>query len=147
MISAETIVIRHNETPLDLSDEVIEWFVLRALELEEQSGEWVVSVVLVDDPEMQQLHADFMNIDEPTDVMTFPSDFEDEEQQGGDIVISVERAAEQGGENGLSTEEEVIFLAVHGVLHLCGWDDATPEGRTAMLDRQRQIIETARRQG
>jgi len=146
MISAETIVIRHNETPLDLSDEVIERFVLRALELEEQSGEWVVSVVLVDDPEMQQLHVDFMNIDEPTDVMTFPSDFEDEEQQGGDIVISVERAAEQGGENGLSTEEEVIFLAVHGVLHLCGWDDTTPEARSSMLDRQRQIIETAKRQ-
>lgn len=144
MISAEIIVIRHNETPLDLSDETIERFVLHALRSEEQEGEWVVSVVLVDDLEMQQLHADFMNIDEPTDVMTFPSDFENEEQQGGDIVISVERAAEQGGENGLSTQDEVIFLAVHGVLHLCGWDDATNEDRAAMLDRQREIIGSVR---
>lgn len=140
MISAEIIVIRHNETPLDLSDETIERLVLHALKSEEQEDEWVVSVVLVDDPEMQRLHADFMNIDEPTDVMTFPSDFEEEGQQGGDIVISVERAAEQGSENGLSAEEEVIFLAVHGVLHLCGWDDPTDEDRAAMLDRQREII-------
>lgn len=144
MISAEIIVIRHNETPLDLSDETIERFVVHALRSEEQRGDWVISIVLVDDPEMQQLHAEFMDIDEPTDVMTFPSDFEQEEQQGGDIVVSVERAAEQGSENGLRVEEEVIFLVVHGVLHLCGWDDATPGERAAMLDRQREIIERAR---
>jgi probable rRNA maturation factor len=140
MISAEIIVIRHSDLPLDLSDGAIERFVLRALESESQNGEWVVSIVLVDDPELQRLHAEFMDIDEPTDVMTFPSDFEDGGQQGGDIVISVERAAEQGSENGLSVEDEVIFLAVHGVLHLCGWDDATSGERTAMLARQRAII-------
>jgi probable rRNA maturation factor len=140
MIPTEVIVIRHNQTPLDLSDGEIERFVRHALEREEQNGEWVVSIVLVDDPEMQKLHADYMAIDEPTDVMTFPSDFESDDEYGGDIVISVERAAEQGRENGLSTKEEVIFLAVHGVLHLCGWDDHDDADRAAMLERQQEII-------
>jgi len=98
-----------------------------------------VSIVLVDDREMQRMHADFMDIDEPTDVMTFPSEQEDG-GPAGDIVISVERAAEQGAENGLSTEDEVIFLAIHGVLHLTGWDDHSDADRAAMLDRQRSII-------
>lgn len=140
MISAEIIVIRHNETALDLPDAEIERAVVHALASEEQSGEWVVSIVLTDDAEMQQMHADFMGIDEPTDVMTFPSDFATDEEHGGDIVISVERAAEQGSENGLTTEQEVIFLAVHGVLHLCGWDDHSDDDRAAMLERQREII-------
>jgi probable rRNA maturation factor len=139
MISTEIIVIRHNETPLDLSEEMIERVVRHALECESQRGEWVVSVVLVDDAELQRLHAQFMDIDEPTDVMTFPSDFEDD-QRGGDIVVSVERAAEQGSENGSSVEDEVTFLILHGVLHLCGWDDATGDERAAMLARQRDII-------
>lgn len=142
MISTEIIVIRHNETALDLPDVEIERAVTHALECEEQSGEWVVSVVLTDDAEMQQMHADFMDIDEPTDVMTFPSDFATDEEHGGDIVISVERATEQGSENGLTPEQEVVFLAVHGVLHLCGWGDHTDEDRAAMLERQRVIIES-----
>lgn len=144
MISIEVIIIRHNETALDLSDAEIERAVIHALECEEQAGEWVVSIVLTDDAEMQQMHADFMDIDEPTDVMTFPSDFATDEEHGGDIVISVERAAEQGGENGLTPEQEVIFLAVHGVLHLCGWDDHSEENRAAMLERQRAIIASMR---
>jgi probable rRNA maturation factor len=141
MIS-EIIVIRHNETPLDLPDAEIVRAVVHALECEKQSGEWVVSIVLTDDAEMQQMHAEFMDIDEPTDVMTFPSDFATDEEHGGDIVISVERAAEQGSENGLTPEQEVTFLAVHGVLHLCGWDDHSDEARAAMLERQRVIIES-----
>lgn len=140
MISAEVIIIRHNETPLELTDDEIERSVYHALESEEQTGEWVVSIVLVDDPEMQKLHADFMDIDEPTDVMTFPSDFEGDDERGGDVVISVERATEQGSENGLTPEAEVIFLAVHGVLHLCGWDDQSDDDREKMLERQRVII-------
>ncbi|CAN5443138.1 rRNA maturation RNase YbeY [soil metagenome] len=140
MILTEIIVIRHNETALDLPDLEIERAIIHALECEEQSGEWVVSIVLTDDAEMQRMHRDFMNIDEPTDVMTFPSDFATDEEHGGDIVISVERAAEQGSENGLTPEQEVTFLAVHGVLHLCGWDDHAEEDRAAMLERQRVII-------
>jgi len=139
MSESEVIVVRHNQTPIRLTDAEIEAQVLHALASEQREEAWLVSIVLVDDAEMQQMHADFMDIDEPTDVMTFPSEQEDG-GPAGDIVISVERAAEQGAENGLSTEDEVIFLAIHGVLHLTGWDDHTEADRSAMLDRQRSII-------
>jgi rRNA maturation RNase YbeY len=146
MSESEVIVVRRNQTPLRLSDAEIEAQVLHALASEQQEEAWVVSIVLVDDPEMQRMHADFMDIDEPTDVMTFPSEQEDG-GPAGDIVISVERAAEQGAENGLSTENEVIFLAIHGVLHLTGWDDHAEADRAAMLDRQRSIIAGASQPG
>jgi probable rRNA maturation factor len=85
-----------------------------------------------------------MGIDEQTDVMTFPAGEEEEREAGGDIVISIDRAAEQGPEHGHTTAEEVAFLIVHGVLHLCGWDDHAAEDRAAMLERQREILEMRR---
>jgi probable rRNA maturation factor len=56
-------------------------------------------------------------------------------------MISVDRAAEQGPAVGLTVEEEIAFLAVHGVLHLCEWDDQSDEDRAAMHARQREIID------
>jgi probable rRNA maturation factor len=105
-------------------------------------GTWSVAIVLTDDDRLRRLHRDFMGIDEPTDVMTFPYDADAPDSgHGGDVVISVERAADQGPENGLSTCEEVAFLAVHGVLHLCGWNDESPALRQRMLARQTEIVE------
>jgi probable rRNA maturation factor len=103
-------------------------------------GRWSIAVVLTDDPRLRQLHRDFMGIDEETDVMTFPYG----DGLGGDIVISVERAAEQAPEYGHGTGEEVEFLAVHGVLHLAGWEDGTAAERARMLGRQAEIIEAFR---
>ena len=100
--------------------------------------------MLVDDDELRALHRDFMDIDEPTDVMTFPAGEDEEREAGGDIVISVDRAADQGPEHGHTTAHEIRFLIVHGVLHLCGWDDHTDADRAAMLERQRVILEASR---
>src|SRR5262249_3205892 len=96
-----------------------------------------------DDAHLRRLHRDFMGIDEETDVMTFPHG----DDQGGDIVISIERAAEQALAYGYAAGEEVEFLAVHGVLHLCGWNDETPTQRAAMLARQTEIVEAFRSAG
>jgi rRNA maturation RNase YbeY len=100
-------------------------------------GEWIVAIVLTSDEHLRQLHRDFMGIDEETDVMTFPNG---EDDSGGDIIVSVQRAAEQGLEAGLTVEEEIRFLVVHGLLHLNGWEDDTPERRVRMLARQSEII-------
>lgn len=100
-----------------------------------------VAVLLTSDARMRELHRDFMGLDTETDVMTFPIDLEPgEEGRGGDIVISVDRAAENGREVGNSPSEEVGFLIVHGILHLCGWDDHNSEDRARMLTRQTEII-------
>jgi probable rRNA maturation factor len=70
--------------------------------------------------------------------MTFPAG--EAGQEGGDIVISVDRAADQGPEHGFSVDDEVRFLFVHGLLHLSGWNDLNQEDRERMLARQTELL-------
>ncbi len=107
------------------------------LEREEQRGDWSINVVLVDDAALRELHSRFMGIDEETDVMTFPLG---DATPGGDIVVSVQRATEQAAWFKLTPAQEVEFLVVHGLLHLCGWDDGHESQRAAMLARQAELL-------
>ncbi|MCA9860672.1 MAG: rRNA maturation RNase YbeY [Thermomicrobiales bacterium] len=107
------------------------------LRQEAATGEWSISIVLTSDEHLTQLHAEFMGIAEPTDIMTFPHG----DEPGGEIVISVAQASRQKGDEGWDLEDELRFLVLHGVLHLTGWDDATVEMRAAMLDRQRGLLD------
>ena len=108
------------------------------------AGPWEVAFVLVDDARLQQFHLDFMGLDEPTDVMTFEHDADDGEPgqpvHGGDIIISVDRVVEQGGANGNTAGRELLFVAVHGLLHLTGWVDHSAEERAAMLARGDELL-------
>lgn len=115
-------------------------FVLAA---EGSRGRWTVAVVLAGDERLQTLHRDFMGLDSPTDVITFPLGDEAgsaDADRGGDIAVSVERAASQAGAFGQTAGEEVLFLVVHGLLHLCGWVDASDTDRDRMLERQSELI-------
>lgn len=116
------------------------------LNLEEAVGFWEIAIAFISDDDMQVLHRDFLNDDSPTDIMTFPREEawpgELATAAGGDIAISVDRAAAQAGDEDWDTVHELEFLVVHGMLHLLGWDDHAPEDRTAMLDRQREILLT-----
>ncbi len=117
-------------------------------------GAWEMGVQFVDDGTMQAAHADYMGIDEPTDIMTFP--YEDEDDtftgamatdwddtvQGGDLMISVDTAAENAHAAGWSLDDELRFLVAHGVLHLLGWDDPTDDERAAMLARQSALLKS-----
>jgi probable rRNA maturation factor len=124
-----------------LSEERLAGLTKLVLEENGQSGRWAITILLTSDVHIQQLHRDYMGIDTPTDVMTFPADpVEGETDAGGDIVISVEQAAEQGPEHGLTKEQEIEFLIVHGLLHLCGWDDHDDDDRASMLDYQAKMI-------
>jgi probable rRNA maturation factor len=93
----------------------------------------------VDDSEMSRLHAAYLNDPSPTDIMTFPYDPEDEEQ-GGDILLSVDSAATNARDHGWSTDDELRFLILHGLLHILGWDDHDPGARNEMLDRQHALL-------
>lgn len=107
-----------------------------ALQRESEDSGWSVSIVLTTDEHLTRLHDEFMGIAEPTDIMTFP----DDDQPGGDIVISVDQADRQRHDESWTLAQELRFLVLHGVLHLTGWDDATRELRAAMLDRQRAML-------
>lgn len=107
-----------------------------ALRREDARTGWTVSIALTDDEHIKRLHDEFMGIAEPTDIITFP----DDDQPGGDIVISIDQADRQRHDEAWSLDQELRFLVLHGALHLVGWDDATDELRAAMLDRQRVIL-------
>ncbi|MBX3069683.1 MAG: rRNA maturation RNase YbeY [Thermomicrobiales bacterium] len=98
-----------------------------------------IAIVLTTDEHLASLHAEHLNDGSVTDVMTFPY-FHAGEPVSGDIVISVDRAREQAGDEGWSLGDELSFIAIHGMLHLCGWDDQTDEARQAMHQRQHEIL-------
>ena len=113
------------------------------------------SVTLVDSEDIQDLNREHRGIDKPTDVLSFPSieyiNGEPQIQPGdtdpdsgqvflGDIIISVERAFEQSQDYGHSVERELSFLAVHGILHLLGYDHETEDDEKLMFSLQEEVL-------
>lgn len=106
-----------------------------------------LSITLVDNAEIQVLNREHRGLDEPTDVLSF-SQLEGEElaevPEGplmlGDLVISLERCAEQAEEYGHSFERELGFLVAHGMLHLLGRDHQTAEEEAAMMAATEEIL-------
>ncbi|PQV64066.1 putative rRNA maturation factor [Abditibacterium utsteinense] len=112
--------------------------------------EFTIDFSFVDDAKIQQLNRDYRSKDKPTDVLSFSlfeSDDEfvfpifGEEIALGDIVISTQTAARQAIEQGHAIEREIAFLAVHGALHLLGYDHGKDGERRSMFSRQDAIFE------
>jgi probable rRNA maturation factor len=139
-------LVTEAEPPLGVVGDELEMLAAFVLSSEGAAGYWEITVALVDDARLQSLHWDFMGIDTPTDIMTFPTDESAGEPQGGELAISVDHAKTQAVAWGLSPTEEIVFLVVHGLLHLCGWRDDTEEQRQSMLDRQLDLFERWRQQ-
>ncbi len=98
------------------------------------------TVALVPDKRMKELNSLFRGKDSTTDVLSFPhepDEFDLDESNLGDIVISAEQAAKQAAENGLTLDGELKQLILHGVLHLCGYDHETDEGE--MNERELEL--------
>lgn len=112
------------------------------LQSEGARGAWEIAVALVGDDALQSLHLQFMGIDEPTDIMTFPYG---EAMLGGDLAISAEHAVARAAEWGNTPAQEIEFLVAHGLLHLLGWEDTSNEQRAAMLAKQQELVLTWRR--
>jgi rRNA maturation RNase YbeY len=94
-----------------------------------------IRIILVDDTYMLHLNQKYLNHDYATDVLSFEldskSDFLD-----GEVYISLERAVEQAEEYRVAPEQEIWRLAIHGTLHLLGYDDQTENGRRAMHEKE-----------
>jgi probable rRNA maturation factor len=103
-----------------------------------------LSIVLTDDARLQELNRDYLGIDGPTDVLSFPASEMDPEtgvHYIGDILISIPRAQAQADAAGYPLESEVQLLVVHGVLHLLGHDHAQAEEKAHMWKAQAEILE------
>ena len=108
-----------------------------------------IVVVITDDEEIRALNFEFRDLDEPTDVLSFPGtlgeDFVTPEGYSGylgDVVISYPRAEEQAARAGHSVAHELQLLTIHGVLHLMGLDDVDEAGWRRMSEAQDAILAT-----
>ena len=107
-----------------------------------------LSVVLVDEPAMAELHEKWMGEPGPTDVLSFPMDElrpgrEDEDlSEGllGDVVLCPQVAQRQATVAGHSRDDELALLLTHGVLHLLGYDHAEPDEHAEMFSLQASLL-------
>lgn len=110
-----------------------------------------VDITIVDDSEIQTLNRDYRGIDRPTDVLSFALDEEGDETEPafaggaeehllGDIIISAPRAQFQAQEYGHGLERELTYLAVHGMLHLLGYDHFTEAEKAEMRAREEAAL-------
>ena len=106
-----------------------------------------ISVTLVDMEEIHQLNRDYREVDSPTDVLSFPQfdDLNDLPEEGeialGDVVICKDKAEEQAQEFGHSFEREIIYLFVHSVLHLLGYDHMDEDEKKIMRRQEEAVME------
>jgi probable rRNA maturation factor len=89
------------------------------------------TLAFVSDKTIRQLNRQFRGVDKVTDVLSFPAG---EKSNLGDVAISVETAAAQAKDNGLTFDEEVAQLILHGLLHLSGYDHETDNGKMNRLE-------------
>jgi probable rRNA maturation factor len=107
-----------------------------------------LTIYVTDDAEIHKMNRAFHGTDAPTDVLAFPLRMEGRLMWGrlikrpylGDIIISYDRARVQARVAGWRISDELELLAVHGILHLLGYDDVTPRKRAEMWKRQEEIL-------
>lgn len=152
IVECRSIYIANRSTRIAVDEAELELFfhgLERGAELP-APPEGELSIVIMDDAEHCQLHADFLNDPEATDVITFPGD--PEMGFAGEVAINVDEAARRvssGAEQGENASEpgtmqtlqqELTLYLIHGWLHLAGYDDKEPEKRIAMREAERQLL-------
>lgn len=109
-----------------------------------EAPEGDLSIIITDDDQMHQLNREYLGIDSPTDVLSFPAGYMDPDSQSaylGDVLISYPRAVEQASAGGHPVEQELQLLVVHAVLHLLGYDHMEEEEKARMWEAQGQVLQ------
>ncbi|MCM3596274.1 rRNA maturation RNase YbeY [Metabacillus idriensis] len=131
--------------------EMVETLLQFAADAESIAQDAELSVTFVDNEKIKEINRDYRSKDQVTDVISFAMEEQGEGEVSivgvdmppvlGDIIISVPRAAEQAEEYGHSFTRELGFLAVHGLLHLLGYDHMTEEDEKKMFGKQKEILD------
>lgn len=146
-----TIDIADLQTWLTIDDESVRDIVIATLRAE-QVASADIAVALVDDPRIHDVNREHLGHDYPTDVISFlyesseePAAGEKSRGQGlrldGELVVSVETAVREAALHGWSATDELTLYLVHGLLHLCGYDDLTDAEQRVMRQRERNILQ------
>ena len=148
------LLIENNQEKIGFSpamSDTVKKSVEAALSYESFEKECEIGVTLVDNQQIRELNMQYRNIDNPTDVLSFPLidfecevddpfDYDEEYLMLGDIVISLEKVVEQAEEFGHSLERELGFLCVHSTLHLLGYDHIEDKNRELMREKEEEIL-------
>ncbi|QIB26305.1 rRNA maturation RNase YbeY [Caloranaerobacter azorensis] len=122
--------------------------ILECLKLEELSSNYEISVSFVDNEEIRKLNREYRGKDSPTDVLSFPMEDEEIDEDYipvlGDIVISAEKALQQSIEFGHSFKREVAYLTAHSMFHLMGYDHETEEEKLVMRQKEKEVMKRLR---
>jgi len=133
----------HIESRFPFSEDLLERAVNTALAHQSASLDSELTIVLTDDSRLHELNRDYLGVDAPTDVLSFPASETDPETGAryiGDILISIQRARAQADTAGHPLESEVQLLVVHGLLHLLGHDHARAKEKARMWKAQAEIL-------
>ena len=131
----------------DIYEEVFNEFYVKIFNELKLKGEYITDVTIVNNEEIHKINREYRNVDRPTDVISFA--FLDEESERklkggpinlGQIIISFEKAEEQAKEYEHSLKREMVFLFVHGMLHLLDYDHMNEADEKVMFELQNKIL-------
>ncbi len=134
--------MRNNQDVFPIDAHILERLAEAVLDAHAAGG-LEVSVLLVNDAEIQRLHQTHLGIDEPTDVLAFSQqegELAPENSLLGDVVISIETAVREAADRQLPADQEVERYLVHGLLHLLGYDDQTSQDAKRMFREQERCL-------
>lgn len=140
--SAERFVVQNRQRRHPVDAAGLAAFLARVAEDAAPGDRRAATLRILSDRKMRELNRRFREKDRPTDVLAFPAEEPDGDASGGaeppylgDLAVSAETAARQAAERGHPLETELRLLALHGVLHLLGWDHERDRGEMARLER------------
>jgi probable rRNA maturation factor len=99
-----------------------------------------VTLAFVDNPHIHRLNKQFLDHDEPTDVLTFPYSDPKAKKLEGEVVIGYEVATEYAADRGHAVPQELTLYVIHGCLHLCGYDDTDDRSEREMRKKEREYL-------
>ncbi len=144
------VIINNEQDKISFDEELenlIQSVMRQAAVIYQLAANCEVGITLVDNAEIQQINAEYRQIDQATDVLSFALDegeafpsLPEEEHLLGDIIISMERAQEQALEYGHSLSREVAYLLIHGLLHLLGYDHLQVADKQIMRTQEELVL-------
>jgi probable rRNA maturation factor len=99
-----------------------------------------ISLAIVDNATIHAINRRHLDHDWPTDVITFCLSDDEDDALAGELIVSAEMAAATASEAGIAARDELALYVVHGLLHLCGYDDSTPAESAAMRRREGEVL-------
>ncbi|MGH7168742.1 MAG: rRNA maturation RNase YbeY [Gemmataceae bacterium] len=102
--------------------------------------DYEISLAFVDNATIHRLNQRYLQHDEPTDVLSFPLSEANAAKLAGELVLGVEVAVEQAATRGHDVGTELALYVIHGLLHLCGYDDHDDADRAVMRERERYYL-------